>query len=181
MLAKNLQSISRRFFLFRQVVATCPNQIMKTDNDSFETIESRPSGPARVWTERLTAGGWAPVSNYFLRNYHRLGITHTEAMLIVHLFSYKWDERSPFPSMPTLAKEMGVSPTQARVHTRSLVKKGFLHREHRSGRPSLLHLNGLLQALHKLIEDEERVEAMKFAAFRPATKRMGEGRPAQPV
>jgi hypothetical protein len=106
---------------------------------------------ANRWTPRLAQVGWTPISNYFLENYHRLKLTHTEAMVVVHLLQFKWDDAAPFPSLGTLAKRMGVTPPSVRTHLRALEKKGCLQREMQIGSTNRFHLQGLFLKLETLM------------------------------
>jgi len=110
------------------------------------------------WTEKLAAKGFTPIASYFLDNYHRLNVTTPEAMLIIHLMSYKWDEKNPRPGFTKLAAKMGVTPTAVRNHARSLEKrKKLLERIMRVGRPNAFNLTPLFNALEKLMD----ADAMK--------------------
>lgn len=105
------------------------------------------------WTPRL-AQNWTPISDYFLKNYHRLRITHIEAMVVIHLMSFKWDANAPFPSLKTVARRMGVTDTAVRNHIRSLVKKGMLHRQIVKGTTNRFFLEPLFARLEQLMDEE---------------------------
>jgi DNA-binding MarR family transcriptional regulator len=109
----------------------------------------------RRWTPRLVAGGWTPVADCFLEHYRRLGLTTLEAMLILQLMKYKWDENAPRPSFATLAQRMGITDTAVRGHARQIAKKGLLRRINRIGRPNLFDLTPLFDALEKLLDEDE--------------------------
>ena len=66
------------------------------------------------------------VDNEFLKKYSSLGITPQEAMLVVHLLMFRWDDRNPYPSIQLLADMMGRSKSYVRKLTSSLEGKGFL-------------------------------------------------------
>ncbi len=70
-------------------------------------------------------------------------------MFIVHLVSFKWDEKSPFPSFKKLGAQMGISPSAARTYARSLQQKGYLVRESRDGKTTQFHLGSLFEYLEK--------------------------------
>ena len=104
------------------------------------------------WTKKLAKGGWTPVVQVFLEHYASLSppITTPEAMLIIQLMSFKWDEEMPWPAFKTLAKRMGISPTAVRNHARSLdTGKKYLVRHKRVGQPNLFDLTPLFAALEK--------------------------------
>lgn len=107
------------------------------------------------WSARLASGGWTPVCDYFLRNYHRLKISHSEAMVIIHLMSFKWDAAAPFPALKTIATRMGITAPSVRTHLRSLEKRQYLKREMQTGRTNLFYLDGLFEALEELMDEDE--------------------------
>jgi hypothetical protein len=112
------------------------------------------------WTEKIAAKGFTPISTYFLHNYSRLGITTTEAMFIVHLMSFKWDEKHPRPGLARIAKRMGVTTTQVRSHARKLEKgRKLLQRIMRVGRPNVFNLTPLFTVLEQMIATDERAKA----------------------
>ena len=104
------------------------------------------------WTPQIAGSGWTPVSDYFLKNYHRLRITHSEAMVLIHLVSFKWDAAAPFPSLKTVGKRMGITVASVRSHLRNLEGKGFLTRQMRVGKTNRFHLRGLFEAIEKLMD-----------------------------
>jgi len=115
------------------------------------------------WTKAL-AKSFTPISDFFLDNYHKLPkpLTSSEAMLVIHLMRYKWDEDEPFPSFKTLGRKMGITPTAVRNHARSLEKgKGYLRRIMQIGRPNRFDLKPLFVALEKLQAQEAAKEAKK--------------------
>lgn len=94
----------------------------------------------------------------FLEHYASLSppITTPEAMLIIHLMSFKWDEEMPWPAFKTLAKRMGISATAVRNHARSLdTGKKYLVRHKRVGKPNLFDLKPLFDALEKVQASSE--------------------------
>lgn len=68
-------------------------------------------------------------------------------MFIIHLLSFKWDEKSPFPSFTKLSSLMGVSPSATRLYARKLETKGYLERQSRDGKTSTFDLNLLFVRL----------------------------------
>jgi hypothetical protein len=119
-------------------------------------LEGKTARPPREvsarWTVALTSQGWTPVADFFLDSYAKLSppLTNAEAMLVIHLIRHKWDAAPPFPGFTTLAKRMGISPTAARAHARSLEKKGYLVRQMRVGTTNKFDLTKLFAALEKL-------------------------------
>lgn len=106
------------------------------------------------WTPRLAKVGWTPVSDYFLKNCGRLGISPTEAMVIIHLMSFKWDASAPFPGLKTVAVRMGITPTSVRTHIRNLEKRSFLARRYIIGTTNRFALEPLFEKLEQMLDDD---------------------------
>jgi hypothetical protein len=121
---------------------------------------------ANRWTPAL-ATSFTPVSDYFLESYHRIKPappTHGEAMFVVHLMRFKWDEKPPYPAFKTLAKQMGISDQQARKLARSLEQKKLLRRSFRPNLPNLFHLEPLFRALELMLANDAKEAAAKEKA-----------------
>lgn len=103
--------------------------------------------------------GYTPVADNFLEHYSSLGITTSEAMFIVHLISYKWDKKHPYPSFGALAKRMGVTDTAVRNYARSLEKKELLRRLMREGETNLFDLSPLFVKLELIKKRATEVKA----------------------
>lgn len=111
---------------------------------------------AKRWTPALSRK-FCPVSSYFLANYHRLGnagqpgLNSTEAMLIIQILDFKWDEKLPFPAVGTLAERLGVSARHVRETIKELEERGFLKRlPGARGGANRYELTGLFVALEAL-------------------------------
>ena len=61
-------------------------------------------------------------------HYTRLGLSNNEAMFVLQLMCFKWNENAAFPSYKTLAQRMGVTPEMARRHAKNLETKRLLVR-----------------------------------------------------
>jgi DNA-binding MarR family transcriptional regulator len=109
------------------------------------------SHAARSKHERLFSRGYLAVPIAFLEHYARLqkygGLTHAEAMFILHVMSFKWGERAPFPSYATLAKRMGTGPKTVQRQAKALEDKGYLVRQKRQGRSNAFELTPLFDCL----------------------------------
>jgi hypothetical protein len=114
------------------------------------------------WHAALKADGFVQVSTFFLENYHRLnqGLTHGEAMFVIHLMQHKWGEEAPFPSYATIARRMAVSEKAVQRMAASLQQKKLLYREFRVGATNRFDLGALITALIKLKRSDE-AEAQK--------------------
>lgn len=104
------------------------------------------------WTAAIAAKGWTPVADFFLANYHRLKISHTEAMVIIHLMQFKWDHQDPYPSLQTIAERMGITVASVRKHMQTLESKELILRQQRTGTSNRYKLNRLFQQLESLME-----------------------------
>jgi DNA replication protein len=123
---------------------------------------SVPSGNWRIG-KRLTpklAERYTAVPAIFLEHYHRLNVSSSEAMLIIHLLSFKWDEKKPFPRVARIADRMGMTETAVRQNARSLEKKHLLLRIQRSGTSNLFDLTPLFKKLEEILVEEEKAKAL---------------------
>jgi DNA-binding MarR family transcriptional regulator len=162
-------SLALRTFFLR--TAAMPTPIRPTP-----TKKAKPESDVQVvqrqisqrWTPRIAAAGWTPVADCFLRNYHRLRISHSEAMVIIHIMSFKWDADAPFPALKTIARRMGITAPSVRTHLRNLEKHGLLAREFHIGTTNRFHLGPLFERLENLIDEDEK--AAEEAAVRAAAR-----------
>lgn len=123
---------------------------MKKEKQETETSKSVGS----KWTPALAESGFTPIVSKFLNCYNKLDppITNVEAMFVIHLMSFKWDEKMPRPAMKTIAKRMGVTVDQARNYSRSLDGKGYINRKIRIAKPNKFDLSPLFSALENHID-----------------------------
>ena len=139
---------------------------MPKKTTSTETeIASTGREVAARWTPLLAEQGWTPVCNFFLLNYHRLDVTHGEAMVIIHILAYKWDSVAPFPALKTIGAQMGISASSVRTHLRNLQNKGLIFREMQIGTTNRFHLQNLFLKLEELLY-KDKTEKAKLAAAR---------------
>jgi len=124
---------------------------------------------ASRWTKDLVVGGWTPISNFFLSHANELRpeITGGETLFIIHLISFKWDEKKPYPAFKTIAKRMGIGHTQARKLARQLEKKGLLFRVMRVSQPNKFDLQPLFRKLEELRNKKLLEEKAKAARYKP--------------
>ena len=114
------------------------------------------------WTPKL-AKKFCMISSFFLANHHRLpahgpgtrSLNSTEVLILIHIVDYKWDARAPFPAVKTLAKRMGITDRAVRAALQTLENAGYLQRERTAGGPNRYHLQGLFDALEKLMNTTE--------------------------
>lgn len=111
---------------------------------------------SKRWTPAL-GQQFCAVSSYFLAHYHRLGVdgqrglNSTEAMLIIQLVDFKWDEKMPFPTVGLLAQRLGVSTRHVRETFKALEGRGFVRRVPGArGGANRYDLTGLFAALEAL-------------------------------
>jgi hypothetical protein len=93
--------------------------------------------------------GWLSVPNKFLRSYTALNppLSSGEALFVLQLMTFKWDDAAPFPSYGRIAKTMGVTDKMARRYAQSLQKKGYLVRQFQKRAPNKFDLTRLFDAL----------------------------------
>jgi DNA replication protein len=107
------------------------------------------------WTPSIAKKGFTAVPSAFLANYIKLNITTSEAMLLLHLSSFKWSEKAPFPSVSRLARLMGCSERNIRKLCQSLESVGYIRRIGREGTSNAFDLTGLFEKLDELLQKEE--------------------------
>lgn len=116
------------------------------------------STPAARWTDQLAARGYTPVVRAFVelacrragRKGGGLGLSPTQAMLIIQLISYKRDIRMPFPAIKTLAARLGVSDTTVRNNLDALARKKLIVKHLHRGFPTYYDLQPLFKQLENL-------------------------------
>ena len=127
-----------------------------------DTIVPNRSLAARWGSQQLFEEGFVGVPSGFLRCYTQLKLSNSEAMFILQLMAFKWNENAPFPSYKTLAERMGITTEMARRHAKSLEEKGLLIRVKRTGQSNAFDLRPLSSALEQLLVRLPR--KMKVAA-----------------
>ncbi|MFF2089969.1 DnaD domain protein [Paenibacillus sp. NPDC058174] len=88
-------------------------------NDDMWKAYSR--GMAAVLNE-----GGIHVSALLLRSYRQLGLSDTEAMLLLQLTLFRDNEGIEFPTPAQLADRLGITGQKAEQHLSKLMKEGFL-------------------------------------------------------
>jgi len=123
------------------------------------------------WTPEIVRKGWAPIAHSFLDLYTKLPqpLTTTEAMVVIMLMRFKWDDRHPFPSLKRLGRMMDLGSTSIRNHIRSLESKGYLTRIYRSGFSNAFDLRPLFEALEITIQVVEMEKTQKSKERVPET------------
>lgn len=108
------------------------------------------------------ADQFTPISLFFLQHAHKLEVpakkgktkrlSSSEVMFIIHMMSFKWDRREPYPSLKTIAARMNLQTRQVRNIVASLEKGGYIQRvpQRDTGRPNLYNMDGLFAALLKI-------------------------------
>ena len=103
------------------------------------------------WGDELLDKGLTCIPNLVLDLYSKLDITSEELLFILLAFSFKWDERNPFPSCRTIAAKMGKKKRTVQAYAQSLENKGYLIRKPRLGRSSELDFSPLLDAIKQQV------------------------------
>ena len=116
--------------------------------------------------------GYVPVPLHFLEQYAQLKpfcLTPGEAMFVLHLMQFKWDEQAPFPGYKRIAAQMGISHKMARTHAKSLETKGLLIREMRVSQTNRFDLTPLFDALYKAAAKSKKPARVPRTAKRKAS------------
>lgn len=140
------------------VADTTAQEIPWSENQGRE--EMRPVASLRIVRRSATARwgiqetqlfreGWLSVPTKFLRSYATLNppLSPGEALFVLQLMTFKWDDAAPFPSYGRIAKSMGVTDKMARRYAQGLQKKGYLTRQFQKRAPNKFDLTRLFDAL----------------------------------
>src|SRR6202167_2852084 len=107
------------------VADTATQRLLVSESEEREEMPSEASGGLRWrsatarWgrqNSRLFSEGWLSVPTKFLRCYTALNppLSSGEALFVLQLMTFKWDDAAPFPSYGRIAKTMGVTDKMAR-------------------------------------------------------------------
>jgi len=111
---------------------------------------------AKRWKHSiLFENGYVPVPTLFLELYGRLrptGLTSGEALFVLQLMSFKWDDHAPFPGYKRIALRMGITDKMVRRYAQNLELKGYLIREKRIGQSNRFDLTPLFDALYRAVQ-----------------------------
>jgi hypothetical protein len=88
---------------------------------------------SRKWGSEVVSAGFTSVPNHLLSINQFVGkenrLTPTELLTLLQILSAWWDaNKLPFPSKPTIAKRLGVSPRQVQRALNGLEEKGYISR-----------------------------------------------------
>lgn len=111
------------------------------------------------WSPAIERLGFTSVPNILLDNLAALNVTAAEFLTLVAVFSFKWDNRDPWPSNATISKRANCSPETVRSHIRQLEKKRLLKRIPRTGSSNCYDFTGLVARLEELAETTTHVSS----------------------
>lgn len=122
---------------------------------SFASVPMPPRSATGRWGGKsidLFSEGWLSVPTKFLRYYAALRppLSPGEALFVLQLMTFKWDNAAPFPSYGRIAKTMGVTDKMARRYAQSLQKKGYLIRQYQNHAPNKFDLTRLFDAFSRV-------------------------------
>lgn len=112
----------------------------------------------RKWGKLTHDKGWIYIPKLLIRHQAELGITSAELNVILVILSYWWEkEEKPWPSVATMARQIGKNPSTVRRLLTSLVEKKYLRKTRRNNPlnekgqlSNLQDLNGLVNALGEI-------------------------------
>lgn len=118
------------------------------------------------WGSKLVQNGWVPIANDYIRKIHLLVDKNkkcpnpTQMMLIIVIISYKWDEKMPFPSLDTLAKQLGLKERAVRTSLKNLEERGLIRIVKKTGsRKNRYDVSPLIEKLENL---EDNIQDSTF-------------------
>lgn len=132
----------------------------KPSRGKTKQTRSKPSGAddtlSRKWGKETMRGGFTAVPNVVLRNQKKLGLSHLDMLLLIHLLKYWWDAKDlPWPSKARLAADVNASESTVRKRTARMEKLGYVTRVYRKDGNGGNHTNvydlaGLVEAAKRL-------------------------------
>lgn len=121
------------------------------------------------WSPIIATTDFTIIPHILIRNQARLGITDAEMIILILLSSHKFDQRLPFPSVPTLSGYIGKTPNAVRGNLRSLQKKGYIKRIYRNNNssqydlsPLIKTLEGYAQGINKPIPSSHKLDTLHY-------------------
>jgi len=144
-----------------------------------ETPERKKRSATARWGgyERTFEAGFLVVPVKYLARYSALNLNANEAMFVLQLMTFKWDDADPYPTYGSIAQRMGVSEKMARRYAKSLEQKGWVRRKFRHRSANRFDLSPLLEAIAKLpaganvkrgMPGRRQVEVVQLAETNPA-------------
>jgi len=108
------------------------------------------------WGIDCLDAGYLQIPNFMFRYYQEANVNRVEFLFIMHLASYKYETPSSksYPSLPTIAKEMGLSRRHLQRLRASLEEKGHLTVTHIEGGSSVYDFSGFAKAVYYLWMNE---------------------------
>jgi hypothetical protein len=96
------------------------------------------------WGIDVLDKGFTDIPNILLRNYAKAGVSRQEFLAIIHLASYQYEREGSqsFPSLDTIAGQMGYSRQGLCNVLNSLETKGLLDRTRRAGKTTIYDFSG---------------------------------------
>ena len=111
-----------------------------------------------IWGKDILNDGSCTIPSFLIRNRSQLNITNPEWQLLELLFTFKLDEKDPFPSQATLAYYLGITERQVRNLITSLKSKGLLDTYRLQNGCSLAYnFDGLIHRALELQESNKHV------------------------
>lgn len=143
----------------KKCIATSAFYFFKYGGDSMTESSNKKLNTNKKLSDKSVAARWGHLELFdigfvavpirFLETYSQLQphITSGEALFIIQLMSFKWDESAPFPGYNLIAKRMGLSDKAVRRFAASLESKKYLKRFTRQGTTNIFDLSPLFDAL----------------------------------
>ncbi len=96
--------------------------------------------------------GCASIPHVVVKYHRRMDMTYGEWDLITQLFSFKWTQADPYPSITTLAERLAISARQVHALITSAQQKGFLQVVPRPGHSNAYDLAPVIEKATRLEE-----------------------------
>jgi hypothetical protein len=117
----------------------------------------------------VTASGFVAVPRVFLQNYRKLGLTHSDAMLVIEIMSYCWcdgNERLPFPQIANLAENLGLHERNVRNALNKLRGAGLLKTTRRMHNLEY-DFSGLFERMAEIVDNSKKSKRPITVSYNP--------------
>jgi hypothetical protein len=151
-------------------VATEGTETVKIEAESEEPKKLNKRSIEAKWGKRLSRQ-FTAIPTEFLERYTELGLGIGEAMLLIQLARFWWDEpNKPYPGLKWIGESMGASYSQVRRYVAKCIAQECLAVKHRRGKTSMYDLSPLRTSLEALPKKPKRTLTPSWLAPDKAIK-----------
>jgi hypothetical protein len=133
--------------------------------DMSVKVTDKPDGVEKLrinekkWTKKLMDAGWTAIPSVFIERQAAFGLDAVDMNILVHLSHYWWHpDKLPCPSVPTIAKAVGLKTRAVQKRLRALEAANLIEVKQRKlasndNDTNVYSFNGLIQAATPFAEE----------------------------